>query len=109
MTHEEYLKIHKKLMDTMHQLTVAKQSDYCGTSSDPFYNVSRGERLGSYSTEVGLLTRINDKLARLESFVSKNKLAVADEKVLDTCMDASNYILMLGIYLTQKEKANEKQ
>ena len=104
MTQEEYLKTHKQLIELMHQLTVDKQSDYCGTSSNPFYNVSRGERLGSYSTEVGLLTRINDKLARIESFVSKNKLSVVDEKVLDTCVDAANYILMLGIYLTNKEK-----
>lgn len=103
MSHEEYLKIHKQLMDTMHSLTKNKQTDYCGNSSDPFYNVSRGERLGTYSTEVGLLTRINDKLARLESFVTKDKMAVNDEKVLDTCMDASNYILMLGIYLTDKK------
>lgn len=104
MNHEEYLKLHKQLLDLMHQLTIDKQSDYCGISSDPFYNVGRGERNGTYSTEVGLLTRINDKLARIESFIAKKKLSVADEKVLDTCVDASNYILMLGIYLTSKEK-----
>jgi hypothetical protein len=102
--HKEYLKLHKNLMDTMHQLTIDKQSDYCNNSSDPFYNVSRGERLGSYSTEVGLLTRINDKLARLESFIASKKMSVQDEKVLDTCMDAANYILMLGLYMTHKEK-----
>jgi hypothetical protein len=85
----------------MYDLTVRKQSDYCGGSDDPFFNVSRVERSGICSTPVGLLTRINDKMARIESFIKNGELKVSDETVEDSIQDICNYLIMLGIYLTK--------
>lgn len=55
---------------------------------------------------VGILVRLDDKLARLERTISGPAKTPAadfqDETLLDTCLDVSNYILML--YLCEAGK-----
>lgn len=103
MSHKDYLEAHARLLSNMHELTKSKQQDYCGKDSSAFSNVERVEKLGICSTETGILTRILDKIARLSSFAQKGEYAVSDEKVEDTVVDAANYLLMLSIYIKQKQ------
>ena len=103
MTKEEYLKEFEKITTEMLKLTKAKNSDYIGTSNDPFKNFRAVEALGICSVEQGFLTRMTDKLARINSFVQKGLLEVKDESVHDTLLDLSNYAILLRCYIKSKQ------
>lgn len=106
MTREEYLSFHKAMCDKMTATVVKKNHDYTGESGDPFFNFSRTEFNGICTTEQGFLVRMNDKFARITTFVQKGVLKVADESVEDTLMDLANYsILMAGYIRSKKDKA----
>jgi hypothetical protein len=77
-------------------LMKAKSADYAA-GDDPFRNFRRH---GTF----GILVRLNDKLARLESFEQNGKFQVADEKYEDTCMDISVYAKLLLAMHKEKEK-----
>ena len=45
---------------------------------------------------VGILVRLDDKLARIERVIQKKAIPdTSDETLLDSCLDVTNYILML--------------
>lgn len=96
MTRDELLLLHTELTTSAKELMVAKNHDYAGTS-DPFRNFRRFGLLG-------ILVRLGDKLARLESFVENGELKVKDESVLDTVLDAINYSILFYGY--HKEMTN---
>ncbi len=107
MTKDEYMKLHEELCQKMMTITKAKNADYTGGSADPFANFARVEALGICSTEQGFLTRMTDKLCRINSFVQKGTLQVKDESVEDTLLDLANYsILLIGYLKSKKEIAN---
>lgn len=109
MTREEYLNYHRQFCDRMVALTQKKNADYSGGSvtQDPFANFSEVEMLGIASTEQGFLTRMNDKFARIRSFVKKGVLMVSDESVEDTLMDLANYSILMAGYIKAKRDANQ--
>ena len=74
---------------------VAKNHDYAGTN-DPFRNFRRFGLLG-------ILVRLGDKLARLESFVENGELKVKDESVRDTILFPYlvNYSILFQGYLKE--------
>lgn len=79
----------------------AKNEDYSGGNNDPFSNFKSVEVLG-ISPEIGFLTRMMDKMARISSFVVKGELKVKDESVKDTLADLANYSALLAAYIESK-------
>lgn len=106
---ERLLKYVETRTARMLEICKAKNADYGGSSDDPFANFARVEALGICKAEVGFLTRITDKLARITTFVSKGALQVKDESVEDTCLDAANYFLLLGAYIAEKRLQERKK
>jgi hypothetical protein len=99
MTRDELLAHHRVLSDKARELMANKNHDYASTA-DPFRNFRRHGLQG-------ILVRLSDKLARLESFTENGELAVKDESVLDTVLDAINYsILFYGYLLDTKGASN---
>jgi hypothetical protein len=100
MNKKEYMKFHEACTEKMISITKKKNSDYTGNSQDPFKNF---RRRGEY----GFLVRMDDKLARLESFLEKGSFEVSDESFEDTCLDLANYSILLAGYVKAK-KAEKK-
>jgi hypothetical protein len=53
----------------------------------------------------GFLTRMSDKMARINSFRENGKLLVANESVEDTLTDLANYSCLLAGYLKSLSEA----
>lgn len=102
MTKQEYLDKHAEMCKLMAAITLRKNSDYTGSDPSPFANFEKVEKMGICSTEAGIFTRISDKISRLASFMDKGVFEVEDEKVLDTALDACNYLIMLAVYSEQR-------
>lgn len=104
MTKENYFIFHQKCMDKMIAITKAKNADYSGTGDDPFANFTRIEAVGICTTEQGFLTRMMDKMCRINSFCQKGILEVKDESVEDTLLDLANYAVLFAGYLKSKRE-----
>jgi hypothetical protein len=91
MTRNELLELHVKLCSEAKDLMVKKNHDY-GANSDPFRNF---RTFGS----LGILVRLSDKLARLNSFLENGNLSVENESVQDTILDIINYAVLFEGYL----------
>lgn len=76
-------------------LATRKNNDYAGTG-DPFYNLRR------FGLQ-GIVVRMGDKLARLETLATHNYLAVTDEKYSDTLLDLANYAALAAAFLYQQQ------
>lgn len=92
----------------MQEITKAKNADYTGNSEDPFENFTLCERMGIATTEQGFLTRMTDKISRVNTFAQNNELLVKDESVEDTLFDLANYCLLFAGYLRSKKMRNEE-
>ena len=103
MTKDEWTKYHKDLTDRMRKIAAAKNADYTGIDPDPFANFTIVERAGITDTETGFLTRMSDKLARINTFCKKGVLEVSDESIEDTLMDLANYCLLFAGYIKSKK------
>ncbi len=106
MTKEAYLKFHSDFCIKMTEITRKKNHDYTGDSSDPFANFKNVENLNITSTEVGFLTRMTDKMSRINSFVQKGVLLVDDEKIEDSLLDLANYAALMAAYIQDKKRVN---
>ncbi len=105
---ETYLKYHKECCDKIIELAKAKNHDYAGFSnSDPFANFKVVENAGIASTEQGFLTRIMDKVSRVNSFTKQGVCNVKDEKIEDTLLDLANYAILMAGYIRQKKKDSQ--
>jgi hypothetical protein len=104
MTKSDYLKFHKDFCNDMIAITNTKNSDYTGGNNDPFSNFKSIAHLVDTpnAVELGFLTRMSDKMARLGSFVSKGTLQVKDESVQDSLKDLANYAALFAGYLASK-------
>ena len=87
-----------ELTKTMIALQATKGNDY-GEQSDGLRNLRR-------RGATGVVARMGDKLARLESLIGSGRdPAVVEESIDDTCIDLANYSLLLIILLrNQKER-----
>lgn len=99
----EYFEFAESFFNDCLEISRAKNADYTGVNKDPFANFKSIESLG-ISTEVGFLTRMMDKMARIGSFVSKGELQVKDESVKDTLRDLANYSCLLAAYIESKKQ-----
>lgn len=105
MKSTEFVQFHLEVVLKMNEIVKKKNHDYTGASGDAFANFKVVESMGICSTEQGFLTRMMDKMMRINTFVQKGSLLVADESVEDTLCDLANYsILMLGYIKDKKEK-----
>ncbi len=112
MTRNQYLQLFKKLTNKMFDVTRRKNADYTKgvAEDDPFANFRQVEKMGICSAEVGILTRMSDKFARVMSWVKNGKLEVADEGVEDTLLDLAIYsLLLLGYIISKKATATVKR
>jgi hypothetical protein len=102
MDRHDYIKHHRELCDEARALSLAKNHDYTGDADNPFANFERVEALGICGTATGFLVRITDKVSRLATFARHQRLAVADESVRDTIVDAINYLALLSAWVESR-------
>lgn len=88
----------------MMQIVEAKNHDYAGFDEDPFANFKVVENCGIASVEQGFLTRMMDKISRVNSFIKQGVCNVQDEKIEDTLVDLANYSILLSGYIKQKKQ-----
>ena len=82
-----------------------KNSDYAH-NDDPFHNFRWAEYWGvDVAMAIGI--RISDKFARVANVYRKVKngemIAVVDEKIEDTILDAINYLAILYVWLKSRK------
>jgi hypothetical protein len=95
-----------KLLEQMADLHSRKNHDYAGTG-DPFKNFKACERI-NLSPFIGIITRMQDKWSRVESFIREGTLEVKGESVVDTLMDNAVYSL-IAIIIYQESQESKSQ
>lgn len=98
MNRLELYHLHYQLTAEALKLMRVKNQDY-GANDDPFRNFRRHGLLG-------MLVRLSDKLARLETFNDTGKLAVVNESVHDCVLDIINYAVLIEGWII--DDANRK-
>lgn len=93
ITKEALLAHHLALCDDARVLMAAKNDDYAH-GKDPLRNF---RRYGAF----GVLVRLGDKLARLESFEARGALSVNTESIRDTVIDVINYASLFWILIEE--------
>jgi hypothetical protein len=83
---------HAKLRTTL----ASKNHDYAG-GDDEFSNFDQIERLtnGKVSSELGIFTRMSDKMSRLGNLLTGAGAQVQDESIDDTLDDLIGYTVIL--------------
>jgi len=102
MTTKNFLKRLQELYDINIDISKRKNADYAGVD-DPFKNFKLCEYLGICSVEAGIMVRISDKMSRISTLLKKEN-EVKDESICDSLSDAANYLMILRIYIEQKQK-----
>lgn len=86
---EEKIKLHRELIDYLHNLYVTKNSDYGDSVHDTYMKYG----LTSF------FVRMEDKLNRARTLDMKKSQEVVDEKLEDTLLDLANYAIISVIEL----------
>ena len=102
MNRTELISLHKQLAAEAVELMNKKNADY-GADSDAFANF-RMSALLKVDPSIGLMLRMQDKMARLLSFITKGKLEVDGEGWHDSIIDLINYAVLLHGLLGEKAK-----
>ncbi len=108
MNKQDFLYYHQWFTNEILEISQKKNEDYTGVDSDPFANFTAVERNGIATTEQGFLTRMMDKMQRINSYAQRGELSVEDEKVEDTLMDLANYCILFSGYLRSKHDTSTK-
>lgn len=104
MSTQEFIDYHRASCDKLVEITKSKNHDYAGFSdADPFANFKLVEKMGVATVEQGILTRMLDKVSRVNSFLKQGMLNVSDEKIEDTLLDLANYSIILSGYMKSKK------
>lgn len=106
MNRSEYFEFAEDFFSRCIEISKKKNSDYTGGDTNPFANFQSVEQY-HIKTEQGFITRMNDKMMRIASFVKNGDLQVKDEAVEDTLNDLANYACLFAGYI--KHKKDEKQ
>lgn len=85
------------------KILAQKNHDYTEGSGDPFANFRGAERRG-ITPELGIVLRIDDKLQRICTFLSRGTLEADDESVQDSIDDAQNYLDLLRGMITERQE-----
>ncbi len=102
MTKKQYMDFHRNCAIRLVGITKMKNADYTGVSDDPFANFRKRGAMG-------FLVRMDDKMARIESFIQKGSYEVQDENFLDTCLDLANYAILLAGFMSEKKVGSKKK
>lgn len=88
---ESIAKMYKKAISI-----VLERSKKYATEDDPFLNFRRGAAFANTTVEQGIMTRIGDKLSRLQNVLERDDDdAFSDEAFDDTILDLCNYFVIL--------------
>jgi len=104
-TREYLLQLHDNMTAKAKKIMEVKNSDY-GANQDALHNFRLCEQL-YIPMEIGILTRLCDKIARIGNLINKPN-RVLDETIQDTIIDTINYMIILNAALEErKEKEKE--
>lgn len=101
MTTKEYLEFLKSEHLAEEKITEQRNGDYSGKDNDAFSNFRR------YG-EIQFLSRMYEKLNRIENILLSGKTYCNDESVKDTLRDLSNYCHLLSGFLEDKRQIAQK-
>ncbi len=108
-----FLEYHAKMCATLRKVTKKKNSDYTGgIEGDPFANFKQIKNLIEIPNivEIGILTRMSDKMSRIGSFIKQGVLHVEDETIHDTLLDLANYPILLSAFIySESQKPKPKK
>jgi hypothetical protein len=107
MTRDELIAFFDAKAAAMRQTLIDKNSDYAGGAkavADCFANFTRVEALGIATTSQGFLTRMTDKLMRINSLTTQ-VAAVKTESIQDTLLDLANYSILFAAWLSTQKKS----
>ena len=107
MNKEQFFEYHKQFCSDILEMTRKKNEDYTGVTDDPFANFTTVEKSGIATTEQGFLTRMSDKMQRINSYAQRGELSVEDEKVEDTLQDLANYCILFSAYIRSKHERSK--
>ncbi len=107
MDAEGLRELHFLVCTRARNLTIDKNRDYTGGSSDPFANFRTSELLLGVDARLGILLRTADKMQRLRSFIARGHLAVTEESVDDAIIDIINYMILLKGLFDEERKSDE--
>lgn len=98
------VKMHKEIIDSIHDLYERKNKDYGDSVHDTY------EKYGMTS----FLVRMEDKLNRVRTLTADDAISlVPDEKVEDTLLDLANYAIIAVIELRRDKiyglSSNDKE
>jgi hypothetical protein len=98
---EQLSRIHQLSCAQAYEIIKAKNADY-GASEDALRNFRLVEQM-NVPMEVGILTRMADKLARIGKLVTTpGGPSVKDETVDDTILDMINYAIILRAAIAER-------
>lgn len=98
--HKEFYEIIDQIVDTFQR----KNNDYAGSDAqDMMQNFMRCENFGIKMSD-GIITRMSDKITRMENLFRTKSQMVNDESLIDTVTDLANYCLLLVIALKREAK-----
>lgn len=100
MTRQEYTDHVERLHLEAVALNRKKSQDYTGTS-DPFDTFTQTSIIAGIKPEQYLLGLLAMKLVRIRTVLEAEH--VNFESVTDSCIDVSNYALILDAYITSKK------
>ena len=75
---------HAKICEELNKIYTTKNAAYGDAFGETF------QKLGMISA----VTRMTDKVNRLQALTTNPDIAEGDESILDTCMDLANYAIM---------------
>ena len=90
---EKKITLHKNIIDSLHDIYIAKNADY-GDSVHLTY-----EKYGLTS----FLVRMEDKINRVKTLDEKKEYKFVDEKIEDTLLDVANYAILALIEIRSEE------
>lgn len=90
--------MHEDMTKAARTIMRKKNADYAA-EDDPLANFRRWGALG-------FVVRMDDKLARLSTFVKRGVFEVEDESLNDTLLDLLNYSVLLAFFVAE-EKAKK--
>ena len=93
MTIKQEIELFKELAKQMSDTFAKKRADYGQTTTETY------DKFGP----VSMLTRMHDKMGRLDNLLLTGNLNCQDEKVEDTLLDLANYALITIIERRKRE------
>jgi hypothetical protein len=103
MNSEQYLEYLSQMCDKMKVMAAQKCHDYAGFSDSAFSNFEVVEKCDIASVEQGFLTRMMDKVSRINSFLKQGICKVENEKIEDTLLDLASYSILMSAYIKSKK------